>query len=66
MNSNEPAFSSGNGPELWVLLLEKAYAKVYGCYANIESGLIGNAIRDLTGAPYEYKSNQEEGPENIW
>jgi len=23
-----PAFSKGNGPELWVLLLEKAYAKI--------------------------------------
>ena len=52
-------FLSGNGPELWVLLLEKAYSKIHGCYANIEAGLTGNAIRDLTGAPYEFKSNLE-------
>lgn len=56
---NFDLINSGNGPELWVLLLEKAYAKVHGCYANIEAGLTGNAIRDLTGAPYEFKSNQE-------
>jgi len=37
-----------------VVLLEKAYAKSYSCYANIESGVPGQALRDLTGAPYEY------------
>jgi hypothetical protein len=39
-----------------VLLLEKAYAKINGCYSNIEAGLTGNAIRDLTGAPYDFKN----------
>ena len=46
-----PAFSKGNGSELWVLLLEKAYAKIYGSYSGIESGITLNALRDLTGAP---------------
>ena len=27
-----PAFSKAKGGELWVLLLEKAYAKIYGNY----------------------------------
>ena len=47
-----PAFSRGNGSELWVLLLEKAYAKAYGCYQNIEVGNTPTSLRDLTGAPY--------------
>ena len=32
-----------------MLLLEKAYAKMYGTYDRIEAGLTGDAIRDLTG-----------------
>jgi calpain-15 len=44
-----------------VLLLEKAYAKVYGSYEKIESGLAGHALRDLTGAPYEYFIRSHEG-----
>ena len=36
------------------MLVEKAYAKVYGNYEAIESGLTGIAMSALTGAPYEY------------
>jgi len=36
------AFVSGGdkGDELWPLVLEKAYAKLYGSYANIEAGKV--------------------------
>lgn len=37
--------------ELWVILLEKAYAKAYGCYEHIVGGQPYEAIKDLTGAP---------------
>ena len=46
-----PAFSKSNGPELWVLLLEKAWAKIHGSYEKIELGLTKDVLRDLTGAP---------------
>lgn len=46
-----PAFSRAKGNELWVMLLEKAWAKVHGSYARIESGNAGDALEDLTGAP---------------
>lgn len=49
--SNSLLFSRANGPELWVMLLEKAYAKVFGSYEKIETGFCEQALRELTGAP---------------
>ena len=49
-----PIFSKNSDNELWVLLIEKAYAKIYGNYKKIISGMPGEAISDLTGAPYEF------------
>ncbi len=49
----EPAFSKAHGDELWVLLLEKAWAKIHGSYERIEAGFAENVLRDLTGAPCE-------------
>lgn len=48
-----PAFSHSSAPELWVSLIEKAYAKIHGSYENIEGGFPEETLRDLTGAPYE-------------
>jgi calpain-15 len=46
-----PIFSRGHGNELWVLILEKAYAKLHGCYKNIVGGSPYEAMMDLTGCP---------------
>ena len=37
--NGEPAFSKANGDEMWVLILEKVWAKLHGSYERIEAGL---------------------------
>jgi calpain-15 len=41
--------SSSN--EIWVLLIEKAWAKIFGSYQRIEAGLTGESFPALTGCP---------------
>jgi hypothetical protein len=49
-----PIFSKPFNNDIWVMLLEKMYAKVYGGYRNIDFGFSTDALKDLTGAPAEY------------
>ena len=46
-----PIFSRAHGNEMWVLLLEKAYAKLHGNYYALRSGYANDGIIDLTGCP---------------
>ena len=45
---------AGTSDETWVPLIEKAYAKLYGCYAHTEGGQTREAIEDLTGCVSPY------------
>jgi hypothetical protein len=47
---------AGTSNETWVPLIEKAYAKLYGCYAHTEGGQTREAIEDLTGCAFLFSS----------
>lgn len=47
------ALGSTREPDRWVSFVEKAFAKAFGSYQVIDGGYEIEALRDLTGAPYE-------------
>ena len=46
-----PMFSRGASGDMWVMLLEKAYAKLHGNYFTLRGGQSQDALMDLTGFP---------------
>lgn len=54
-----PAFTKSNGNELWVLLLEKAWAKMFGSYERIDAGMCREALNALTGAPTKIELTED-------
>ena len=50
--NNQLAFARcDDAGEIWVPLLEKALAKLHGCYEALVSGYVDVALRDMTGLP---------------
>ena len=61
-----PLYARGNDPnELWVMILEKAYAKIHGCYEALGGGTIDYGLRDLTGGEPNQVSLSED-MDNLW
>eukprot|EP00347_Sterkiella_histriomuscorum_P016829 403351694 len=59
-----PAFSKTKSKELWVLLIEKVWAKLNHNYENTITGFASEAFRCLTGAPVEFYNH--DYVDNIW
>ena len=51
--NNQPIFSKSLDNELWVLILEKAWAKLHGNYCQIDGGL-AREVNYLDLALYQY------------
>ncbi len=60
---NQFLFALPNGEELWVMLLEKAYAKYEGGYSNIIGGTMVGELEWLTGAKTDTLGTNEP---NSW
>jgi len=50
-DSLEPKFAQANSNEMWTLLMEKAFAKMYGSYQMLEGGQMAWALSAITGNP---------------
>ncbi|OMJ86345.1 hypothetical protein SteCoe_12132 [Stentor coeruleus] len=53
-----PVFTRNESNEIWILILEKAYAKVHGNYYMLKGGNVSDGLIDLTGCPtlsYNFK-----------
>lgn len=60
--NSEPVFTRAHGNELWVLIVEKAWAKIHGSFDRIIAGQAHLTMRDFTGAP-GYSFNIEKTPD---
>lgn len=63
---NPFVFSSPNGKEMWVLILEKAWAKVNGGFTNIISGQASDAMLALTGFNSEFIYYSRTNIDEVW
>lgn len=50
-STNRPVFCKANGREIWVMLLEKAWAKIKGSYGDISSGTPHEVLNTFCIAP---------------
>jgi calpain-15 len=57
--NGKPCFARSNEGELWVCLLEKAWAKLYGTYCRMEGGDPSFAAMHLNGSPAKSIWHQE-------
>lgn len=47
----EPLFARPVGNEIWPLVLEKAWCKMFGSYSVVENEIVYEAMEDILGAP---------------
>jgi len=64
---NDWAFSKSVDNEIWVLILEKAWAKIHGNYQRIEGGNTAESLMSLTGCYVDYIfHNQVLNKDILW
>lgn len=64
--SKQLAYSSASRKQLWVPLIEKALAKLNGCYESLTSGSIVEGLATITGFPCMSIQIELNQLEKIW
>jgi len=63
---HRPLFGKPNGKELWSILIEKAWAKLFKGYTKIVAGAASEALENLTGAPSFFFDVDKQSDDEIW
>jgi len=62
-----PVYTSTiNNDQIWCELIEKSYAKLFGCYQKLDNGDPSHAFADLTGYPVKKFKITENDDENVF
>lgn len=58
---DKPYFLKSKNNELWVIILEKAWAKLHRNYDKLDGQLTKETLHDYTGAPVRsYRTNKDQ------
>ena len=65
-NKLKPLFTHSSGNDVWALILEKAYAKMFGLYSSILEGKPYELIYSFMDGEYKVYSLKSEKLDSIW
>ena len=66
VSQDDQFFTTLYAQSIWGGLLEKAFAKRFGCYEHIIQGIPSEAVQMLTGAPFQKYEHKDLDEDTLW